>query len=99
MLFFQIHLEGELSNEYTNLASDLLKWIKIKLDFLNSEIKFKNLNEIETYENVLQVIRHDEMKKYNKILHRMRSIDAEFEVQKIKFLFLFFIFLLDFTIK
>ncbi len=44
-------------------------------------MKFKNLNDIETYENVLHVIRHDEMKKYNQILHRMRSIDAEYEVK------------------
>ncbi|CAF0957414.1 unnamed protein product [Adineta steineri] len=75
----RVNLEGELAYEYTNLASDLLQWIKIKLDFLNSEIKFKSLNEIESYENILQVIRHDEMNNFNKILHRMRSIDAEFE--------------------
>ncbi len=42
----RVNLEGELVYEYTNLASDLLKWIKTKLDFLNSEIKFKNLNDI-----------------------------------------------------
>lgn len=86
----RIHIESELSNEYTNLASDLLKWIKSKIDFLNSEIKFKNLHDIQTYENVLQVIRHDEMKKYNKILHRMRSIDAEFEVRLFITSYLFF---------
>lgn len=89
----RIQTESELSNEYTNLASDLLKWIKTKIDFLNSEIKFHNLNDIQTYENVLQVIRHDEMKKFKKILHRMRSIDAEFEVRKKKRIILFFFIL------
>ncbi|CAF1012011.1 unnamed protein product [Rotaria sp. Silwood1] len=75
----RIHLESELSYEYTNLATDLLKWIKTKLDFLNREIKFKTIDEIETYRSVLQSIRQNEMTQYNKILHRMRSIDAEFE--------------------
>ncbi|CAF4067400.1 unnamed protein product, partial [Rotaria sp. Silwood2] len=75
----RIHLESELSYEYTNLATDLLKWIKTKLDFLNREIKFKSIDEIETYRSVLQAIRQDEISQYNKVLHRMRSIDAEFE--------------------
>ena len=77
--FLKIQLQGELTQEYTNLASDLLKWIKTKLDFLNSEMKFKNLKDIEMYDNVLYVIRHDEMKEYLNVLHRMRSIDAEYE--------------------
>jgi hypothetical protein len=41
------------------------------------------------------------MKKYNKILHRMRSIDAEFEVKekKISSIFVFILLnFLDFTI-
>ncbi|CAF0847061.1 unnamed protein product [Rotaria sordida] len=79
----RIHLESELSYEYTNLASDLLKWIKIKLDFLNREIKFKSIDEIETYQSVLQAIKQDEMNQYNKVLHRMRSIDAEFETSQL----------------
>lgn len=87
-----MQLQGELSHEYTNLAADLLKWIKTKLDFLNSEIKFKRLNEIQAYEDALQVIRHEEMKKYLQILHRMRSIDAEFEVNSFSTRFISFKF-------
>ncbi|CAF3366844.1 unnamed protein product [Rotaria socialis] len=75
----RVNLESELSYEYTCLASDLLKWIKTKLDFLNREIKFKTLEEIQSYQSVLQAIRHNEMNQYNKVLCRMRSIDADFE--------------------
>jgi hypothetical protein len=52
---------------------------KNEIRFLNSETKLKSLNEIETYGNGLHVIKHDEMNKSKKILHQMRSIDAEFE--------------------
>ena len=89
-----------LSNEYTELASNLLKWIKVKLEFLNREIKFRTLDEIKTYQDVLQVIKNDEMNKYQQILYRMRSIDAEYEVnndknnKKKKLLFCLFSYIL-----
>jgi len=64
-------LEGELAYQYTNLTSDLLKWIKTKLDFINRE------NNFETIE-----IKNDEFVKYNQLLHRIRSIYTEFEVKE-----------------
>ncbi len=59
-----------------------MKWIKIKLDFLNREIKFETIEEFQTLENILQVIKNEELGKYNQLLHRIRSIDAEFEVKE-----------------
>ena len=54
--------------------------MKTKLDFLNREIKFKNLEEFQIFERVFQVIKNDELPKYNQLLHRMRLITTEFEV-------------------
>ncbi|CAF5185882.1 unnamed protein product, partial [Rotaria magnacalcarata] len=65
--------------EYRNLASDLIKWIKTKLDFLNREIKFKTLEEFETFENFSYVLKNDELSKYNQLLQQLRSIDEEFK--------------------
>ncbi|CAF4657430.1 unnamed protein product, partial [Rotaria sp. Silwood1] len=73
----RIRLQGELSLRYTNIASDLLKWIKRKLDLLNREVKFRNVEEFQTFENNLQIIKHDELSKYNQLLHQLRSIDIE----------------------
>jgi hypothetical protein len=86
-------LEGELSYEYTTLAVNLLKWIKTKLDFLHREVQFQTMEEIQTFENILHIIKNDELGKYNQLLQRLRSIDAKFEVKKIFSLprFLFFL--------
>ena len=45
-------------------------------------MKFKTIDDIQRYQDVLQTIRNDEMQRYHKILLRMRSIDAEFEVKR-----------------
>ncbi|CAF3624454.1 unnamed protein product [Rotaria sp. Silwood1] len=78
----RIRLQGELSLRYTNIASDLLKWIKRKLDLLNREVKFRNVEEFQTFENNLQIIKHDELSKYNQLLHQLRSIDIELKVKE-----------------
>jgi hypothetical protein len=49
----------------------------------NSEKKFKTIDDIESYQLVLQAIRQDEMRRFTRVLHRMRSIDAEVEVNLI----------------
>ncbi len=61
---------------------DLLKWIKTKLDFLHREVQFQTMEEIQTFENILHIIKNDELGKYNQLLQRLRSIDAKFEVKK-----------------
>ncbi|CAF1221360.1 unnamed protein product [Rotaria sordida] len=73
----RIRLQDELLSRYTNIASNLFKWIKIKLDFLNREIEFKTFEEFQTFENILQIIKNDELSKYNQLLHQLRSIDVE----------------------
>ncbi|CAF4468439.1 unnamed protein product [Rotaria socialis] len=75
----RIRLESELASRYRNLASNLIKWIKTKLDFLNREIKFKTLEEFETFEKFSYVLKNDELSKYNQLLHQLRSIDEEFK--------------------
>ncbi len=62
---------------------NLLKWIKTKLDFLHREVQFQTMEEIQTFENILHIIKNDELGKYNQLLQRLRSIDAKFEVKKI----------------
>ena len=44
-------------------------------------MKFKTMNDIEKYQNILHHIRTVEREQYLRVLHRMRSIDAEFEVK------------------
>ncbi|CAF0722936.1 unnamed protein product [Didymodactylos carnosus] len=76
----QISLESQLSYEYTCLASDLLKWIKLKLRMFNSEVlNQKTLHELKAFQNALQLIRQDEMIKYNRLLQRMVAIDFELQ--------------------
>jgi predicted nucleic acid-binding Zn-ribbon protein len=45
-------------------------------------MKFKTSEEFQTFESIIQVIKHEEYPVYNRVLHRMRSIDAEFEVKQ-----------------
>ncbi|CAF4026405.1 unnamed protein product, partial [Adineta steineri] len=76
----RIQQEGKLSYEYTSLSTDLLKWLRIKFDFLNCEIKFQTLEQYQMFKNRLEIIKNTELLKYNQSLQRLRSIDAEFEI-------------------
>lgn len=64
----------------------------MKLNFLNRPIKFETMKEFQTFENILQVIKNEELEKYNQLLHRIRSIDTEFRVKEYFILFNFFDF-------
>ncbi len=78
----QIRFEAELTNEYTNLTRELLKWIKTKLDFLYREINLETIGDFQRFENLLQIMKNEELVNCKQLLHRIRSIDAEFKVNE-----------------
>ncbi len=59
-----------------------MKWIKLKLDFLNHDIKFQTIEEFQIFENLLQIIKNEQLINYNQSLHRIKLINNEFKVNK-----------------
>lgn len=51
------------------------------MNFLHREITFHKIEEYQTFENLLQIMKNEELETYQRVLHRIQSIDAEFQVE------------------
>lgn len=57
----------------------------------------ETIEDFQTLENILQIMKNEELGNYNRLLHRIRSIDAEFKVNKYRRFIFEFLHILDFT--
>ena len=58
-----------------------MQWIRQKMDYLNRKIKFQTFEQFQTFEDNFQKMKQTELPKYHRLLYRLKSIDAEFEVK------------------
>ena len=52
------------------------------MNFLHREITFHKIEEYQTFENLLQMMKNEELGNYQRVLHRIQSIDTEFQVER-----------------
>ena len=48
---------------------------------------FHHLEEYQTFENLFKMFKTEELTEYERVLHRIQSIDREFQVNQIRSFF------------